>query len=132
MTTDLKINKPEPILTEKQLELFNSTTDVKHTIKALEAGKPILITALYSNGLSLLKALKMHLKKKLPNESFQEQRKYRSEYHKLSNLILVEIADHKLTVKKAPAIGWLEKLYPETSDFLLSFPQVQGLNSSWQ
>ncbi len=35
-------------------------------------------------------------------------------------------------VKKSPTIGWFEKLYPNTSTFLLPFPQVQGLNSSWQ
>ena len=132
MTTEINLNKPEPILPGKQLELFDQSTDVKLTIKALEAGKPILITGFYSNGLLLLKELHMHLKRSLPNKSYQEQREYRAEYRKLSNLILIEIADHKLKVKKSPSIGWLEKLYPETSDFLLSLPQVQGLNSAWQ
>lgn len=132
MITGINVNKPEPIVSGKQLELFNSATDVKRTIKALEAGKPVLITAFYSNGLLLLKELHIHLNKKLPNKSFQEQREYRSAYHKLSNLILIEIVAHKLIVKKSPSIGWLEKLYPETSDFLLTFPQVQGLNSAWQ
>ena len=132
MTTDIEVNKPEPIVSKKQLVLFNRSTDVKLTIKALEVGKPVLITAFYSNGLLLLKELDLHLKRKLPNKSFQEQREYRSEYRKLSNLILIEIVDHKLTVKKAPSIGWLEKLYPEISDFLLSFVQIQGLNSAWQ
>ena len=132
MINDLVINKPEPIVSGKQIELFNRTTDVELTIEALEAGRPILITAFYSNGLLLLKELKLHLKSKLPNKSFQEQREYRSEYRKLSNLILIEIVDHKLVAKKSPSIGWLEKLYPETSDFLLPFPQVQGLNSAWQ
>jgi hypothetical protein len=132
MITDIKINKPEPIVSREQLELFNSASDVKLTIKALEAGKPILITAFYSNGLLLLNALKAHLNTKLPNETFLDQRKYRSEYRKLSNLILIEIVNYKLVVKKAPFIGWLEKLYPEASDYLLSFPQVQGLNSAWQ
>jgi len=132
MITDIDVNKPDPIVYEKQLELFDHATDIKLTIKALETGKPVLITAYYSNGLSLLKELHKHLKAKLPNKSFQEQRNYRSEYHKLSNLILIEIVNHKLIVKKAPYIGWLEKLYPETSDFLLPFPKVQGLNSAWQ
>jgi hypothetical protein len=132
MITDININKPEPIASEEQLALFNRSTDVELTIKALEAGKPILVTAFYSNGLLLLEALKNYLKKKLPIISFQEQRKYRSEYRKLSNLILIEIVDHKLVVKKAPSIGWLVKLYPETKNFLLSFPQIQGLNSAWQ
>ncbi|MGM5471242.1 50S ribosomal protein L11 methyltransferase [Flavobacteriaceae bacterium LMO-SS05] len=133
MITDITIKKPEPFAVNgKQLKLFNSSSDIKLTISALEAGRPVLITALYSNGLVLLKALQVHLKRKLPNSSFQEQREFRSAYHQLSNLILIEIVDHKLTVKKSPTIGWLEKLYPETSQFFLSFPQVQGLNSSWQ
>lgn len=133
MITDIKINKPEPIsVSGKPLTYFNRTTDVRLTIKALEAGKSVLITAFYSNGLLLLKALKMHLKRRMPNESFQEQREFRTEYQKLSNLILIEIVDHKLPLKKAPVIGWLEKLYPENGNFLLSFPQIQGLNSAWQ
>jgi len=132
MSTDINVNKPEPIASGKQQALFNRTSDVKHTIEVLETGKPVVITAFFSNGLLLLKELKMHLKKKLPNKSFLEQREYRAEFRKLSNLILIEIVDHKLVVKKAPSIGWLEKLYPETSNFLLTFPQIQGLNSAWQ
>ena len=132
MTTDIAINRPEPIVAEKQLGFFDRSSNVNFTIKALEADKPVLITAFYSNGLLLLRALEMHLKRNLPNKSFQDQRAYRTEYHKLSNLILIEIVDHKLAVKKAPSIGWLEKLYPETTDFLLPFSQIQGLNSAWQ
>ena len=93
MTTDININRPEPIVSEKKLEIFSRATDVKRTIKSLEAGKPILITEFYSNGLFLLKELQIHLKRKFPNKTFQEQREYRSEYHRLSNLILVEIDD---------------------------------------
>jgi len=132
MITDLNVNKPEPIVSGEQLDLFNRATDVKLTIKELEAGRSVLIAEFYSNGLLLLKELRMHLMRKLPNKSFREQREYRSVYHKLSNLILIKIVDHKLTVKKSPFIGWLEKLYPENSNFLLPFPQVQGLNSAWQ
>jgi len=132
MSIAIEIHKPTPIVAKEALVLFDRSSDMKQTIKALEAGKPVLITAFYSNGLLLLKELHTHLKKKLPNESFQEQRTYRAHYHKLSNRIFIEIANHQLTVKKAPFIGWLEKLYPEISDFLLTFPQIQGLNSAWQ
>jgi hypothetical protein len=132
MSTDIQVNRPEPIASGKHVIVFDNDTDVKKTIKTLEAGKPVVISGFYSNGLVLLKALKIHLDRKLPNESFQEQRAFRAAYHKLSNRILIEIEGYKVALKKAPAIGWLEKLYPETSDFVLSFPQVQGLNSSWQ
>lgn len=132
MIKDIAVNKPEPIAPKNNAEPFKRGTDVQYTIEALKAGKPVLITEFYSNGLALLQELRSHLNKTLPNKSFQEQREFRSEYHKLSNQILIEIVGHKLAVKKSPSIGWLEKLYPETSDFLLSFPQIQGLNSAWQ
>ena len=132
MSTDIQVHKPTPIVFQENLAQYKRTTNNKITIKALEAGKFVLISAFYSDGLDLLKELQRHLQRKLPNKTFKEQREYRSEYYKLSNQVLIEIADHKLAVKKAPAIGWLEKLYPETSDFLLTFPQIQGLNSAWQ
>ena len=133
MITIKDINKPEPILAKgKELELFSRSSDVRATLKTLESGKPVLVTAFYSNGLTLLNELKTHLKRKFPNKTFKEQRAYRDAYRKLSLLILIEISEHKLSVKKAPSIGWLKLLYPETSDFLLSFTKVQGLNSAWQ
>ncbi len=132
MIPNISIHKPKPIAAEKSIAVFTHATAKNPTIKALEAGEQVLIKEFYSNGLTLLKSLKEHLKRKLPNQSFREQRAYRAEYRKLSNRILLEIKDHALVVKKAPIIGWLKKLYPEQTNFLLSFPQIQGLNSSWQ
>ena len=99
---------------------------------ALLSGKYILVEGFYSNGLTLLNALQDYLRKRHPNQDFQGQRAYREAYRKLSNLVLLEVAEHKLAVKKAPLIGWLGKLYPESGRFLLTFPQIQGLNSAWQ
>jgi hypothetical protein len=132
MITDLTINKPQPFESKQALALFDRTTDVKSTIKGLEAGVPVLISEFYSDGLVLLKELRMHLNRKLPNLTFKEQRAYRAQYRKLSNLVYIEVANGQLIPKKAPKIGWLEKFYPNEPPFLLSFVQVQGLNSSWQ
>ena len=132
MITDLEVNKPEPIAFDKKIKSFTHGTDVRPIIEALKKGEFILIKDFYNDGLSLLEDLHKYLKLKLPNKSFQEQKKYRSEYYKLSNLVLLEIVDHKLCTKKSPSIGWLEKLYPENNHFLLTFPQIQGLNSAWQ
>lgn len=132
MNTDITINKPEPIVADKELLSFDNEKFVKEAIQELEAGSPVVISGVYSNGLLLLKELHKYLNNKLPNESFKEQRAYRSEYRRLSNLILVEIIDQKIAVNKSPTIGWLEKLYSDNDHFLLTFPQVQGLNSSWQ
>lgn len=132
INTELKINRPEPINLDVETESFIKETDIQDTIDDLLAGKYVLIGKIYSNGLTLLNQLQVYLKKKYRNDSYKEQREYRSEFKKLSNLILIEVRGHKLKVKKSPEIGWLEKLYPETPDFLLPFPQIQGLNSAWQ
>lgn len=132
MNADIIVNKPKPIASKKKIKEFKRGMDIQYVIDVLKAGNFILIIEFYNNGLLLLKELHTHLNKEFPNTSFREQREYRSEYRKLSNLILIEVVDHKLIVKKSPSIGWLKKLYPEISDFLLSFPQIQGLNSAWQ
>lgn len=132
MDIEVKVNKPNPILSKEKVVIYNRNVDVKSTIKALETGNNVLITEFYNNGSILIKELQQHLSEKLPNKSFKEQREFRLVYHKLSNLILIEIENHQLLVKKSPNIGWFEKLYPETKDLLLTYPQVQGLNSSWQ
>jgi 16S rRNA G966 N2-methylase RsmD len=132
MTEALQVNKPTPIIAEEKLIQFDSTSDARETIYAMKDGSAVLITEFYSNGMLLLKELHKHLKNRLPNKTFSEQRAYRSEYYRLSNQIFLEIDNQQVVVKKAPKIGWIEKLYPNNSKFLLTFPQVQGLNSAWQ
>lgn len=132
MITDLKLNKPEPIAPGIKAEPFKRGTSIKLALEVLESGNPILITEFYNNGLSLLHELEMYLDRSFANESSQEKIEYQLEYNKLAKLILIEVKDHKLAVKNPPGIGWLEKLYPETSNFILTFPQVQELNSAWE
>ena len=132
MITNIEINKPEPIAIGKKFKTFAHGTDVRSMIETLKQGESILINELYSDGIALLKDLHKYLKQKMPNKSFKEQHEYRSEYYKLSNLIILEVVNQKLCVKKSPSIGWLEKFYPENKHFFLTFPQVQGLISAWQ
>tara|TARA_R110001606_G_scaffold78220_2_gene180919 strand:+ start:13354 stop:14421 length:1068 start_codon:yes stop_codon:yes gene_type:complete len=132
MNSEMQINKPTPIFPGKELIQFDSNTDIRETLYAMKVGKKVLITEFYSNGMLLLKELQKHLKIRLPNKTLKEQHAFRAEYHKLSNLILLKIKNQEVDVDKAPKIGWLGKLYPDTNDFLLTFPQVQGLNSAWQ
>ncbi len=132
MTTDLEINKPDPIAVGADPRSFARGTDVPSTIEALEQGEHVIVTGFYSDGVTLLKELHRNLKQTLPSESLAEQHAYRSRYRELSNRVLLEVVDQKLRVKKAPDIGWLRELYSENHHFYLSFPQIQGLNSAWQ
>ena len=128
----IKANRPEPILSDIEVLPYNRSMDPLIAVKALVDGVYVLIDDFYSCGLTILRELKEYLKENLSDQSFQEQRDYRSAFRELSHRLLVEVYQHKLAVKKAPHIGWLKILYPELDEFLLPFPQLQGLNSSWQ
>ena len=132
MNSEMQIHKPTPIFPGEELIRFDSNTDVRETLYAMKAGKAVLITEYYSNGMLLLKELQKHLKIRLPNKTIKEQHAFRAEYHRLSNLILLKIINQEVVVDKAPKIGWFGKLYADNNDFLLTFSQVQSLNSAWQ
>ena len=65
MNTDVKVNKPEPIAINKNLQSFKQGTDVGSTIEDLIQGKSILISAFYNDGVSLLQEIHKYLKQKL-------------------------------------------------------------------
>jgi len=132
MITNIEVNKPMPIAVGEKLTSYEHGAKIGPVIEALNEGESIVIRDFYKNGLAILAQLHEYLKLKLPNKTFKEQQEYRTEYHKLSNLILVEVVDQKLRLRKAPSIGWLEKFYPENNHFYLTLPQVQGLSSAWQ
>jgi hypothetical protein len=128
----IKADRPAPILPEIEVFPYKRRMDPNEAIDMLIDGHYVLIVDFYSSGLSVLNALKNQLKSKHPGQSFQSQRDYRSAFRELSHRLLLYVNNNKLAVRKAPQIGWLKKLYPDIQEFLLPFPQVQGLNSSWQ
>ncbi len=128
----IQADRPEPILPDIEVFPYKRRMDPKEAIDMLVDGHYVLIVDFYSSGLIVLSELKKYLKSKYTDQSFQGQRDFRSIYRELSHQLLLFVNKNKLTVRKAPAIGWLKKLYPGLNEFLLPFPQVQGLNSSWQ
>ncbi len=135
MTKDLdaiKADRPDIITSEIDAIRFNRKTDIEATVVEMLAGKYVLVEGLYSNGLEVLAELKKHLLLKYKDKSFQGQRDYRCAFREASQRLLLKVKENKLSIRKSPDIGWLELLYPDVSEFYISFPQVQGMNSSWQ
>ena len=128
----IQADRPEPIISNIDVVPYKRRIDPQSVIDALIDGYNVLIVDFYSSGLTILNELKNYLKIKYPNQSFQGQREFRSAFRELSHHVFVKISNHKLNVRKAPDIGWFKILYPKLAEFLLPFPQVQGLNSSWQ
>lgn len=129
---DIKPDRPNIITSDVEGIGFYRKMDTKATVDEMIAGKYVIVEEYFSNGLQVLAQLKQNLSLKYTDKSFQGQRAYRSAYREASHRLLLKVTDNKLTVKKCPDIGWLELLYPEVSEFYISFPEVQGMNSSWQ
>jgi methylase of polypeptide subunit release factors len=135
MSKDLETlfpNRPEIITKKIETIGFYRKMDAKETVEAMIAGQYVSVEEFFSNGLQILKELKKNLSRTYNNKSFQGQRDYRSAFRKASHRLVIKVKDNKLDVKKAPDFGWLEILYPDVSEFYISFPEVQGMNSSWQ
>ncbi|MCE7735869.1 MAG: methyltransferase [Candidatus Heimdallarchaeota archaeon] len=129
---NLTPHKPKVITSDIEVISFYNKMDPREVTADLVEGAYILIEDFYFNGLQVLEELKKVLKHKYHDQDFQGQREYRSAFRNASHRLLLMVVDHELEVRKAPEIGWLKILYPEDSEFLISFPEVQGLNSSWQ
>jgi methylase of polypeptide subunit release factors len=123
---------PKPIIIAGNYYSADKMTDSLEAAEALLSGEYVLIDDVYQTGLSILSSLKQiafNLKK---HGDFSDDRKNRNIYHIASNKLLVPIKNSKIALRKAPKIGWLEKLFQTSDEYFLSMPQIQGLNSSWQ
>ncbi|WP_373033210.1 methyltransferase [Sulfurovum sp.] len=128
----IQADRPDIITTEIEAISFYRKMDTEATVKDMIAGKYVLVEEFYSNGLQVLKELRKNLLLKHTDKSFQGQREYRAAFREASHRLLLKVKDNKLTVKKGPDSGWLTLLYPDVSEFYVSFPEMQGMNSSWQ
>lgn len=128
----IKPDRPEPILPDGQILRVTKKTALEPVIQSLLDEKYALIEDRYHTGMMVLSELKNQIFGNKAKSDFKAYRGKRSEFHEASNKLLVPIKDNKIALVKSPEIGWLQELYPDSTDFMLSFPQIQGLNSSWQ
>ena len=128
----MKPNRPNIITTEIDTINFYRKMDTEATVVDMIAGKYVLVEEFYSNGLQVLAELKRNLMLVHTDQSFQGKRVYRDAYKEASKRLVLKVKEHQLLVKRGPDFGWLESLYPEVSEFYISFSDVQEMNSSWQ
>lgn len=131
--------RPEPVLPGKEPVHIYSKMDRKTVAARLLSDTHGLIKDAYPTGLGVLSELKKQVFGKTKaaaderdDHDFQDYRTMRTDFRRASNRLLVPVEQNRIALRKSPDIGWLRELYPDVQDFLLPFPQIQGLNSSWQ
>ncbi len=125
-------DRPEPVSPGGELIPVTKRSNLQEAARALQNGEFRVIGDVFPTGLKVLHALRKLISEIFTDETYSESRNTRAIYREASNRLLVPVSKGKLSLKKAPEIGWLSRLYPEDEDFLLPYPQIQGLNSAWQ
>ena len=124
--------RPEPLDTVTDVIIVGRHDDTKEAAKKLCDGASACLGDLYSTGLAILAEVRRLLSSDTQLDSYEASRSNRKLYREISHRLFVRIRDREIALRKAPSIGWLSELYPDVADFYLTFPQLQGLNSSWQ
>lgn len=125
-------NRPAPVDPPSDLLSVGRGNDYSQTAEKLAEGRSVLVEDQFPVGLAVLSELKNILFKEDKTEGFHAYREQRAQYYAASNNLLVSVRNNRIDLKKSPDIGWLKELYPDIADFILPYPKIQGLNSSWQ
>lgn len=131
-TKNLVPNKPDIITNNIECLVFSEGMDPEDAVFGLRNGQFVLVDDDYQHGQQILEKLKFNIQTEHPQQDYKEQRKYRSKYREASHQLLVSVINDKIPLLNAPKIGWLQILYPKHQNFFISYPSIQGLNSSWQ
>ncbi len=131
--------RPEPVTPSETPGPVHQKSDMNEVVAGLMSGTFFLVKDAFPTGLKVLSELKkqvfggrMSAPDEMGGEDFQGYRIRRAEFRQASNRLLVPVEQNRIALRKSPDIGWLRELYPEMQNFQLPFPQIQGLNSSWQ
>ena len=131
--------RPEPVTPGEPPVPVHQKSDMKKVASKLMSGTFFLVNDAYPTGLKVLSELKKQVfggqqsaAEEMGGDDFQDYRTRRAEFRHASNRLLVSVEQNRIALRKSPDIGWLKELYPDVQNFLLPFPQIQGLNSSWQ
>lgn len=126
------LQRPEPIQPGADLVEINGNAHYREVEEWLTRGRQVCITDTYGTALTLYSWLKRSVHRRRPVRDYRTSRLYRELLWQLTRTLLLPIAQHRVQLKKAPDIPWLQRLYPEQESFLLPLPDVLGLNGSWQ
>ncbi len=101
-------------------------------LKKLESSRGIKVEGSYSTALVFYSWLKRIINTKYPVYDYLSSRKTKAVLNEKAGKILIKITDHRPDLEKAPEIPWLKTFYPDKRNFLISLPDLLGMNGAWQ
>lgn len=124
--------RPEPLSPDPSIPRIDGNVKYREVEEKLSQGRRLCVSDTYGTALTLYSWLKKSLQRRFPVRDYRTSRLFRERFWHLSRPLLVPVVDHRIALRKAPSIPWLERLYPDERDFLLPLADLLGLNGSWQ
>ncbi len=124
--------KPAIIQAEDDCDVFRAGMDYRKALKRLEKSKGLVVEGSYSTALAFYSWLKKKITTAHPVHDYRSSRTARRIVSEKTGKILVRVKDHVPALEKAPNIPWLHTFYPDDNNFLISLPDLLGMNGAWQ
>ncbi len=125
------LHRPEPSRHHAAARSVDDRMPPRYVAERLRDGEVLMVTDRYATGAEILSQLRSLLPP-LPASASYARRQTRERTHREASLrLLAPIVDHRLALREARPIGFLEELYPELSRFVLPFVHVQALRGAW-
>ncbi len=124
--------RPEPLPLPPEDARLNVDRPSPTVERRIEAGEIFLLRGSWAGALDLHGWLKRTITGRLRPDSFESDRRCTAAIRGAARRLLVEIRPPRAMLERAPDIGWIPELYPETGPFALPLTDVLGLNGAWQ
>lgn len=86
----------------------------------------------WSTAIAFYSWVKKTIASRYPVTGYISSRESKNILIERTSKILVKVENHSIDLKKAPYIPWLKAFYPDHDEFLISLPDILGMNGAWQ
>ena len=124
--------RPEPLDPDPSILDINGNARYRQVEQWLTRGQRVCITDTYGTALTLYSWLKRTISRRSPATDYRTSRLFRELFWQLTRPLLAPIAGHRIALRNAPVIPFLEYLYLEKDNFLLPLAELLGLNGAYQ
>ncbi len=111
---------------------FRAGMKYSRILKEIEKGKHIVAEGSFGTVLALYSWVRKRTSSEYPVYDHASSRVNRKIFAARTGRIMVRVKYHLPLLEKAPAIPWLKEFYPGSGNFLISLPDLLGLNGAWQ
>ncbi len=111
---------------------FRAGMKYSRILRQIEEGRYIVAEGSFGTALALYSWVRKRTSSEHPVYDHASSRVNRSIFAARAGRIMVRVKDHHTELEKAPAIPWLKTFYPGNREFLITLPDLLGLNGAWQ